>query len=147
MKYIQIIDGPNLNLTGKREPHIYGEVPISDVVERMKALYEGKAIVRYYQNNVEGKLIDVLHKCGYDDDCLGVILNGGAYTHTSLALSDAVAAVPATVIEVHLTNIHKRGAMRSKSFLSRVCKGSISGFGLDSYLLAAHAIMLDANLN
>ena len=145
MKYIQIIDGPNLNLTGKRQPELYGEQPISEIVEDIKRRYPEVEVV-YYQSNIEGELIDRIHICGFDKDCLGIILNGGAYTHTSLALSDAVLAVPTTVIEVHMTNIYKRGRMRSRSLLSSVCKGSIVGFGLDSYLLAAKAIMLDSNL-
>lgn len=145
MKYIQIIDGPNLNLTGKRQPKLYGEVPVSDVVDRIKALNKNVE-VRYFQNNTEGKLIDKLHSCGYDENCLGVILNGGAYTHSSLALSDAVAAIPATVIEVHITNIYQRGRMRAKSMLSHVCKGVVAGFGIESYLLAAQALLLDNNM-
>lgn len=145
MKYIQIIDGPNLNLTGKRQPELYGEQPISEAVEEIKRQFQ-EADVLYYQSNIEGELIDRLHSCGYDENCLGIILNGGAYTHTSLALSDAVAAIPATVIEVHITNIHKRGRARSRSLLSSVCKGTISGFGLDSYKLAAKALLMDANI-
>lgn len=145
MKYIQIIDGPNLNLTGKRQPELYGELPISEIIEQIRTRYPDVE-VRYYQSNIEGELINRIHACGYDNQCLGIILNGGAYTHTSLALSDAVLAVPATVIEVHMTNIYKRGRMRSRSLLSSVCKGSIVGFGLDSYLLAVNAIMLDSNL-
>lgn len=144
--YIQIIDGPNLNLTGIRQTNIYGEVSINDILEKIRNLNPNIEF-RYYQNNSEGNLIDKIHECGYDKQCLGIILNGGAYTHTSIALADAVSAVPATIIEVHISNIYARdGGMRAKSYLSPVCKGSINGFGLESYLLATHALLLDANL-
>lgn len=147
-KYIQIIDGPNLNLTGKRQVKIFGEEPVEAVVKDMRKHYNLLEIeVRHYQSNVEGELINKLQESGYDNRCLGIILNGGAYTHTSIALADAVAAIPASVIEVHISNIYRRGKMRSKSFLAPVCKGSITGFGLDSYKLAADAILREHNLS
>lgn len=146
MKYIQIIDGPNMNLTGKRQQELYGAMPVTDVVGRIKEMCKGVAEVRYFQNNTEGKLIDRIQESGYDRDCLGIVLNAGGYTHTSVAMADAVAAVPSSVLEVHITNLCKRESFRSKSLLTPVCKGLISGLGLDSYLLAARAVLLDANL-
>lgn len=146
-KYIQIIDGPNLNLTGKRQVKIFGEEPVETVVKDMRKHYNLLEVdVRHYQNNVEGELINKLHESGYDRNCLGIILNGGAYTHTSIALADAVAAIPTSVVEVHISNIYRRGKMRAKSFLAPVCKGSITGFGLDSYKLAADAILKEHNI-
>lgn len=146
MKYIQIIDGPNMNLTGKRQQELYGAVPVTDIVERIKQMCQGVAEVRYFQNNTEGRLIDRIQESGYDKDCLGIVLNAGGYTHTSVAMADAVAAVPASVFEVHITNLCKRESFRSKSLLTPVCKGIISGMGLESYLLAARAVLLDTNL-
>lgn len=143
MKYIQIIDGPNLNLTGTRQPQLFGEIPISDVVEELRTQLFPKVECRYFQSNIEGELINELHKVGFDDECMGVILNGGAYTHTSLALADAVAAIPVSVVEVHISNIFNRGKLRAKSYLASVCKGSITGFGLDSYRLAVQALLME----
>lgn len=147
-KYIQIIDGPNLNLTGKRQVKIFGEAPVEDVVKDIRKHYNLLDVeVRHYQSNVEGELINKLHESGYDRNCMGIILNGGAYTHTSIALADAVAAIPTSVVEVHISNIYRRGKMRAKSFLAPVCKGSITGFGLDSYKLAADAILREHNMS
>ena len=133
MKKIQIINGPNLNLLGKREPTIYGnssfEAYLNDL-RKQHPQYE----ISYYQSNVEGELIDKIHETGFDYD--GIILNAGAYTHTSIALHDAIKAITTPVVEVHISNVHTRESFRHTSMLSAVCKGVILGFGMDSYRLA-----------
>jgi 3-dehydroquinate dehydratase II len=136
--HIEIINGPNLNLLGKREPEKYGHSSFEDYLEVLKARYPD-VIFTYYQSNVEGELINELHRSGFEAD--GIILNAGGYTHTSVAITDAIAAVKAPVIEVHITNILAREEFRHISLIGRSCRGSISGFGLDSYRLAAEAVM------
>jgi 3-dehydroquinate dehydratase II len=135
MKKIGIINGPNLNLLGKREPHLYGTICFEDYLDKLKKeeLFSGLKIT-YYQSNHEGGLIDVLHTIGFDQD--GIIINAGAYSHTSVAIADAIRAVTSPAIEVHLTNIYAREGFRCNSFIAPVCIGSISGFGLFSYKLA-----------
>jgi 3-dehydroquinate dehydratase-2 len=128
-----IINGPNLNLLGKREPEIYGEDSFEDFLLHLRALFP-EASLHYFQSNWEGALIDKLHEVGFSYD--GVILNAGAYTHTSIALADAIAAIPAPVIEVHISNVYKREAYRHHSCLSAHCEGVIVGFGLRGYELA-----------
>ena len=137
MKKIQIINGPNLNLLGKREPTIYGSVSFEDYLKELRAKYS-QLQIDYYQSNVEGELINKIHEVGFDVD--GIILNAGAYTHTSIALHDAIKAVSSPVIEVHLSNVHARESYRHVSMISAACKGVILGFGLDSYRLAIEAI-------
>lgn len=136
-KQIAIINGPNLNLLGKREPNIYGNITFEDYYIQLKNDYP-EMDLDYFQSNHEGDLIDYLHKIGFNVD--GIILNAGAYTHTSIALADAIKAIKAPVIEVHISNIFSREEFRSKSFLSPVCTGIISGFGLDSYRLALESL-------
>ena len=135
---IQIINGPNINLLGKREPGIYGSESFDDYLLRLKQLYP-QVDIAYYQSNHEGDLIDKLHEVGFDYD--GIILNAGAYTHTSIALQDAIRAIKAPVIEVHISNVHAREEFRHKSMISCACKGVILGFGLNSYKLAMEALL------
>lgn len=135
---IQIINGPNINLLGKREPGIYGNQSFEDYLLTLKQRYPNVEIA-YYQSNCEGNLIDKLQEVGFDVD--GIILNAGAYTHTSIALQDAIRAIKAPVVEVHISNVHAREEFRHKSMISCACKGVILGFGLDSYRLALEALM------
>lgn len=132
-----IINGPNLNLLGKREIEVYGSVTFEHFLKELRLKYPNDE-VSYFQSNSEGEIIDRIHAHGYAVD--GIILNAGAYTHTSLAIADAVAAVKSPVIEVHISNVHKREAVRHKSFVSAVSLGVIAGFGLDSYRLAVEAL-------
>lgn len=132
MKII-IINGPNLNLLGKREPGIYGNLSFETYLSGLRQKYPLISI-EYFQSNTEGFLIDKLHEVGFSYD--GIILNAGAYTHTSVALADAIAAISTRVIEVHISNVHAREAFRGHSYLSRHCAGVIVGFGLESYRLA-----------
>jgi 3-dehydroquinate dehydratase-2 len=138
MKKIQIINGPNLNLLGKREPTVYGSASFDDYLEALRKRYADCELL-YFQSNSEGGLIDCIHQAGFATD--GIILNAGGYTHTSVAIRDAIKAVEAPVVEVHISNVHAREEFRHKSLLSAVCKGVIAGFGLDSYRLALEALM------
>lgn len=135
---ILIINGPNLNLLGKREKSVYGESSFEDYLELLRKHYPDH-IIHYFQSNIEGELIDQIHKYGFDID--GIILNAGAYTHTSIALSDAIRAIPAPVVEVHISNIHNRESYRHVSMIAAACKGSVIGFGFDSYRLAVEALV------
>lgn len=130
---IAIINGPNLNLLGKREPGIYGSDSFETFFEQLKKKRNGVEL-SYYQSNVEGELINELHRVGFEVD--GIVLNPGGYTHTSVAIADAVAAITAPVIEVHISNIYAREEFRKKSLVSTKCKGCISGLGLKGYELA-----------
>ena len=127
-----IINGPNLNLLGKREPDIYGNTDFETFLAALRQEFSPLTI-DYYQSNVEGKMIDYLHEVGFSSQ--GILLNAGGYTHTSVALRDAIAAISAPVIEVHLSNIYAREPFRHTSMIAAVCRGSISGFGLQSYRL------------
>ena len=140
---ILIIDGPNLNLLGKREPEIYGSQTTADMLAEVRAAVGDRAEVEYFQSNHEGEIIDRLHAAGYADaDIAGIVLNAGAYTHTSLAIADAIAAIPLPVVEVHITNVHARPeTIRHTSLISPVCRGVIAGFGLQSYALAALSLL------
>jgi 3-dehydroquinate dehydratase-2 len=130
---IQIINGPNLNLLGVREEDIYGSRDFENYFEELKKRFP-KAELHYYQSNVEGEIINKLHEVGFSFN--GVILNAGAYTHTSVAIHDAIGAIKTPVVEVHISNIYAREEFRHKSIITSKCKGLISGFGLDSYNLA-----------
>ncbi len=130
---IQIINGPNLNLLGKREPTIYGNQGFESYLDHLRDAYPDVEI-NYYQSNIEGEMINKIHEVGFSYD--GIILNAGAYTHTSVALLDAIKAVETPVVEVHISNVHQREAFRHKSMISAGCKGVICGFGLNSYRLA-----------
>ena len=135
---IAIINGPNLNLLGRREPEKYGHSSFEDYLSALKARFPAISF-SYYQSNVEGELITAIQKSGFTPD--GIILNAGGYTHTSVAITDAIAAVKTPVIEVHITNILAREEFRHTSLIGRNCRGSISGFGLDSYRLAVEALI------
>ena len=134
---IQIINGPNINLLGKREPSIYGSVTFGDYLTGLRETYKDIEI-NYFQSNIEGEMIDCIQQTGFEAD--GIILNAGAYTHTSIALQDAIRSVTAPVIEVHISNVHSREAFRHVSMIACACKGVICGFGLDSYRLALEAL-------
>ena len=134
---IEIINGPNINLLGKREPSIYGSVTFEDYLSELRNRFPDVEIV-YFQSNVEGELIDRIQQVGFDAD--GIILNAGAYTHTSIALQDAIRSVTSPVVEVHISNVHAREEFRHRSMISCACKGVILGFGLDSYRLALEAL-------
>lgn len=135
---IQIINGPNINLLGKREPGIYGARGFEDYLQELRQRYPDVQI-EYYQSNVEGFMIDKIHEVGFDYD--GIVLNAGAYTHTSIAIQDAIRAIKCPVIEVHISNVHKREEFRHKSMISCACQGVICGFGLDSYRLGIEALL------
>lgn len=135
---IQIINGPNINLLGKREPQIYGSRGFIDYFNELQEKYPDIEF-DYYQSNIEGELIDKIQDTGFEYD--GIILNAGAYTHTSIALQDAIRSVSSPVIEVHISNVHKREEFRHKSMISCACAGVICGFGLDSYRLAVEALI------
>ena len=134
---IQIINGPNINLLGKREPSIYGSVTFEDYLAELRRAYKDIEI-NYFQSNIEGEMIDCIQQAGFEAD--GIILNAGAYTHTSIALQDAIRAVTAPVIEVHISNVHSREDFRHVSMIACACKGVICGFGLNSYRLALEAL-------
>ena len=136
---IVIINGPNLNLLGVREPEKYGVVRFEDYLNGLKARYVD-CDIEYYQSNVEGEIIDKLHEVGFVAD--GIVLNAGGYTHTSVSIADAVAAIKTPVVEVHITNIYAREEERRVSLLSKACVGVMSGFGLESYRLAIESLKL-----
>ena len=135
---IQIINGPNINLLGKREPSVYGSRSFDDYLKELVERYP-QVEFSYYQSNVEGEMINKIHEVGFDYD--GIVLNAGAYTHTSIALQDAIRAVTSPVIEVHISNVHQREEFRHKSMISCACVGVICGFGLDSYRLGVEALL------
>ena len=136
---ILIINGPNLNLLGKREKSVYGENSFESYLEFLRNKYSEHQLV-YFQSNIEGELINTLHQYRIGDND-GIVLNAGAYTHTSIAISDAIRAINVPVIEVHISNIHAREAYRHTSMIAAACKGSIAGFGMDSYRLAIEALI------
>lgn len=136
---ILIVNGPNLNLLGKREPEIYGSNNFDTYFQKMKASYP-QIELQYFQSNSEGALIDKIQECGFSYD--GIVLNAGAYTHTSVAIADAVRAVTTPVVEVHISNVFRREEFRHHSFLSDACKGIICGFGLESYRLAVESFLV-----
>lgn len=135
---LYIINGPNLNLLGTREKTIYGESGFDPFFNSLKELYPSLQL-DYFQSNSEGALIDKIHAIGFEYD--GIILNAGAYTHTSLAIADAIAAITTPVIEVHISNVHARESYRHQSYMAKNCKGVISGFGLNSYRLAVESFI------
>lgn len=130
---IIIINGPNLNLLGKREPEVYGHQTFEDYFEQLKTTCS-EVELHYFQSNHEGELIDKLHEVGFSYD--GIVVNLAGYTHTSVALADAIAAIPAPVVEVHISNIHAREAFRHQTYTGAKCKGIISGLGLRGYEFA-----------
>ena len=135
---IQIINGPNLNLLGKREPEVYGSQSVDIYFEELNQTYPSIQL-DYFQSNIEGEIIDKIHEVGFDYD--GIILNAGAYTHTSIAIGDAIKAISTPVIEVHITNVYAREEFRKHSHISSSCRGIISRFGMHSYSLAVNALI------
>lgn len=135
---IQIINGPNLNLLGKREPGIYGSSSFEDYLPKLKAQFS-IIDIDYFQSNVEGDIINKLHEVGFSYD--GIILNAGGYTHTSVAIADAIAGIKTPVIEVHISNIYAREEFRHTSLTGKNCKGVLTGFGLDGYRLAMESFL------
>lgn len=141
MKKILIINGPNLNLLGRREPDIYGSDTMEQSLSRLREKYPSLPI-EYFQSNHEGAIIDRIHEVGFDTDLYaGIVLNAGAYTHTSLAIADAISAVSLPVVEVHISNVSSREPIRHTSLISPVCRGVIAGFGMDSYRLAIESLL------
>ncbi|GAB3556487.1 type II 3-dehydroquinate dehydratase [Spirosoma fluminis] len=138
MKDLLIINGPNLNLLGKREPHIYGSQTFLDYLKTVEELFPDVKL-RYFQSNHEGEIIDKIHELGFTVD--GIVINAGAYTHTSIAIADALSAVTAPAVEVHISNVHARESFRHHSYLSAKCKGVIAGLGLMGYELAIRYLL------
>lgn len=138
MSKIVIINGPNLNLLGVREKGIYGSQDFPTYFEALRARY-AEVELMYFQSNHEGAIIDKIHETGFSVD--GIVLNAGAYTHTSLAIADAIAAVTTPVVEVHISNVYAREPFRHHSYLAKNCKGVICGFGLDGYRLAVESLL------
>jgi 3-dehydroquinate dehydratase-2 len=130
---IQIINGPNLNLLGKREPDVYGNMDFESFFGKLKVSFKGAELF-YYQSNVEGEIINKLHEVGFSYD--GIVLNAGAYTHTSVAIHDAIGAIKTPVVEVHISNVYAREEFRHKSLITSKCIGLITGFGLEGYAMA-----------
>lgn len=135
---IQIVNGPNLNLLGVREPGIYGSDSFESYLPKLREQYPDVEI-EYYQSNVEGELINKIQEVGFSFD--GIVLNAGAYTHTSIALHDCICAIKCPVVEVHISNVHQREEFRHHSFISAACKGVVCGFGLNSYRLAIEGLL------
>ncbi|MDE6125735.1 MAG: type II 3-dehydroquinate dehydratase [Muribaculaceae bacterium] len=140
MSKILIINGPNLNLLGVREPAIYGRVTMEDFLKALAADYPAVDL-EYIQSNHEGDIIDAIHRAGFDPETKGIILNAGAYAHTSLAIADAIRAVETPVVEVHISNTAAREPFRHASMIAPACRGTIAGFGLDSYRLGIEALL------
>lgn len=138
MKKIAVINGPNLNLLGVREKSIYGDTSFDSYFAGLKSRFENVELT-YFQNNCEGSIIDEIHRVGFDVD--GIVLNAGAYTHYSIAIADAIRAVKAPVVEVHISNVHSREEYRHVSMIAPACRGVIAGFGLKSYDLAVEALL------
>ena len=138
MKKIIIINGPNLNLIGKREPKIYGNSSMEDYLSEIRNNFP-EVQIDYFQSNVEGDLINKLQEVGFSYD--GVVLNAGGYTHTSVAISDAVAAIQTSVVEVHISNVYKREEYRHQSLMAKNCIGIVAGFGLHSYKMAIDSFL------
>ena len=135
---IQIVNGPNLNLLGVREPGIYGSESFESYLSKLREQHP-EVEIDYYQSNVEGELINKIQEVGFSFD--GIVLNAGAYTHTSIALHDCIRAIKCPVVEVHISNVHQREEFRHHSFISAACKGVICGFGLNSYRLAIEGLL------
>lgn len=136
---IQIINGPNLNLLGLREPSIYGNTSIEDYIKELKEAYPAIEI-DYFQSNIEGEIINKLHEVGFSFD--GIILNAGGYTHTSVAIADAIAAIKTAVVEVHISNIYAREEYRHISLTGKNCQGVLTGFGMKGYRLAIESLII-----
>ena len=136
---IFILNGPNLNLLGTREPQTYGTDSFDEFLKELKSSFKSCSL-DYFQSNVEGEIINKLHEVGFSYD--GIILNAGGYTHTSVAIGDAIAAITTPVIEVHISNVHAREEFRHQSLMVKHCKGVITGFGLNSYRMAIQSLLV-----
>ena len=144
LPHVLVLNGPNLNFLGRREPQIYGHTTLTDVIDELRRRYDGTLVIDHLQSNHEGVLIDRLQAAADEPNLLGVVLNAGAYTHTSVALRDAVSSIaPLPVVEVHLSNVQAREDFRHRSLIGAVCRGVIAGFGTDSYRLAVEALRGD----
>lgn len=142
LPHVLVLNGPNLNFLGRREPQIYGRTTLTDVIDELRRRYDGTLVIDHLQSNHEGVLIDRLQAAADEPNLLGVVLNAGAYTHTSVALRDAVSSIaPLPVVEVHLSNVQAREDFRHRSLIGAVCRGVIAGFGTDSYRLAVEALI------
>jgi 3-dehydroquinate dehydratase II len=141
MKKIQIINGPNLNLLGKREPEVYGSESLDSFFEKLKKRFTDVDLY-HYQSNVEGEIINKLHETGFSFD--GIILNAGAYTHTSIAIHDAIGAIKTPVAEVHISNVYAREEFRHKSLITSKCVGLITGFGMEGYAMALEFLVRES---
>ena len=137
-----VVNGPNINLLGSREPEIYGTLTL-EKIEKELALFGEKLGVetKFFQSNIEGEIVDAIQKAKYEWDCAGILINPAAYTHTSVAIRDAIAAVALPAVEVHISNIHKREEFRKHSYIAPVCVGQIAGFGFDSYKLGLQGLV------
>ena len=141
LPHVLVLNGPNLNFLGRREPQIYGHTTLTDVIDELRRRYDSTLVIDHLQSNHEGVLIDRLQAAADEPNLLGVVLNAGAYTHTSVALRDAVSSIaPLPVVEVHLSNVQAREDFRHRSLIGAVCRGVIAGFGTDSYRLAVEAL-------
>lgn len=139
-KRVLVLNGPNLNLLGRRDPAHYGSMTMDDILRGLRERFP-QVDIDYFQSNCEGAVIDRIHADGFDENLLGIVLNAGAYTHTSLAIADAIDAVSVPVVEVHLSNVFAREEIRRRSLIAPVCAGSISGFGADSYALGVQSLI------
>lgn len=140
--YILVLNGPNLNMLGYRQPEIYGSTTLDDINLGLRNRFP-EVFFSFIQHNGEGELIDALQQAGFDSACRGIVFNAGAYTHYSYAIADAIAAIPVPVVEVHISNVHAREEFRRVSVIAPVCKGTIAGFGIDSYRLAVEALLAE----
>ena len=139
---ILVINGPNLNLLGTREPEIYGSITLADIEKQILDFATNLQIdIQFFQSNIEGEIVDAIQKAKFEWDCNAILINPAAYTHTSIAIRDALAAVELPTVEVHISNIHTREEFRKHSFIAPVCKGQIAGFGIDSYKLGLQALI------
>jgi len=138
-KKILILNGPNLNLLGTREPEIYGHQTFEQYLDILREKFADQLDIEYFQSNEEGAIINKLHEVGFSYE--GILLNAGGYTHTSIAIADAVSSIKAPVIEVHISNVHARESFRGHSYLSPNCKGVIVGFGLRGYELGLYSFI------
>ena len=139
MKKLIIINGPNLNLLGTREPEIYGSQTFESYLDTLKKKFENQCTIDYFQSNHEGAIIDKMHEIGFNYD--GIVLNGGAYTHSSVAIGDAIGAIKTPVVEVHISNVYAREAFRHHSYFSAYCQGVIVGFGMMGYELGIRSFL------
>ena len=139
---ILVINGPNLNLLGTREPEIYGSLTLADIEKQISDFASSLQVdVQFFQSNIEGEIVDAIQKAKFEWECDAILINPAAYTHTSVAIRDAISAVELPTVEVHISNIHTREEFRKHSFIAPVCKGQIAGFGIDSYKLGLQALV------